>query len=209
MSLSPILSLKMIACAAGCGLGMFGGGVARADVLEIGNNGAVWVAGGPSATDGPAMRRADEAGQPEPTTSLPAVTSLAASAGPAFWRGHVAMLAAKYDISPDLLEAVVWQESRWNIHAVSSAGARGLAQLMPGTSRALGVDANDPHANLEGGARYLRAMLDRFNGDIEKALAAYNAGPRRVEQAGGIPAIRETRTYVASIMARLAQPIRR
>jgi soluble lytic murein transglycosylase-like protein len=80
---------------------------------------------------------------------------------------------------------------------------------MPGTARAMGVDAGDPYANLEGGARYLRLQLDAFGGDLEKALAAYNAGPGRVIAAGGIPAIRETRAYVASVMARLAEPIRR
>ncbi|MFN5084888.1 MAG: lytic transglycosylase domain-containing protein, partial [Novosphingobium sp.] len=102
-----------------------------------------------------------------------------------------------------------WQESRWHPGAVSPAGARGLAQLMPGTARDLGVNPDDPHANLEGGARYLRQQLNTFGGDLEKALAAYNAGPKRVMQAGGIPNIRETRGYVAAIMARLAQPVRR
>jgi len=98
----------------------------------------------------------------------------------------------------------VWQESRWRANAVSPVGARGLAQLMPATARELGVDPADPFANLEGGARYLRAQLDRFGGDLEKALAAYNAGPGRVERAGGVPEIRETKTYVAAIMGRLS-----
>ncbi len=80
---------------------------------------------------------------------------------------------------------------------------------MPGTARALGVDADDPRANLEGGARYLRMQLDAFDGDLEKALAAYNAGPARVIDAGGIPNIRETRNYVAAILARLSNPVRR
>jgi soluble lytic murein transglycosylase-like protein len=84
----------------------------------------------------------------------------------------------------------------------------GLTQLMPATARALGVDPRDPVANLEGGARYLRLMLDRFGGDVVKALAAYNAGPERVERAGGVPAIRETREYVAAIMARLGNYVR-
>jgi len=75
---------------------------------------------------------------------------------------------------------------------------------MPGTARYLGVDADDPMQNLEGGARYLREQLDRFDGDLEKALAAYNAGPGRVERAGGIPNIRETKHYVAAILGRLA-----
>lgn len=136
------------------------------------------------------------------------ITDALDAAGPTRWRLRVAQLAAKYDISPSLLEAVVWQESRWNELAVSPVGARGLAQLMPGTAAQMGVNAGDPMANLEGGARYLRMQLDAFGGDIEKALAAYNAGPGRVQKAGGIPNIRETRAYVASIMARLADPVR-
>lgn len=172
--------------------------IAHADVLEVGANGFGWVAGGPASA--------------APAPSAPAepyVTHAQASAGPDLWRARVAELAARYDLSPSLIEAVVWQESRWHAAAVSPAGAKGLAQLMPGTARHLGVDAADPAANLEGGARYLRQMLDRFGGDVEKALAAYNAGPGRVEKAGGIPAIPETRTYVGAIMARLSEPVRR
>ena len=108
-----------------------------------------------------------------------------------------------------MIEALVWQESRWRPNARSPVGASGLTQLMPGTARELGVNPWNPYANLEGGVRYLRQQLDRFNGDLEKALAAYNAGPGRVERAGGVPNIRETRLYVASIMARLANPVRR
>jgi soluble lytic murein transglycosylase-like protein len=123
---------------------------------------------------------------------------------PAAYAAKVAELAARFDLSPALIEAVVWQESRWRADALSPVGARGLAQLMPGTARDLGVDADDPLANLEGGARYLRAQLDRFDGDLEKALAAYNAGPGRVIAAGGIPRIRETQSNVASVMGRLS-----
>jgi len=75
---------------------------------------------------------------------------------------------------------------------------------MPGTAQYLGVDPDDPMQNLEGGARYLREQLDRFDGDLEKALAAYNAGPGRVIRAGGVPNITETKKYVAAIMGRLA-----
>jgi soluble lytic murein transglycosylase-like protein len=80
----------------------------------------------------------------------------------------------------------------------------GLAQLMPGTARALAVNAGDPAANLAGGAHYLRQMLDLFDGDVERALAAYNAGPGRVIRAGGVPRIAETRAYVSAIIDRLA-----
>lgn len=177
--------------------------LALADVLEIGPGGAAWVAGGPvaPATDSTSFAEAPAAGTP--------LTEVATSAGPDAWRARVGELAAKYDLSPTLIEALVWQESRWRPGAVSPAGARGLAQLMPGTARQMGVDPDDPHANLEGGARYLRAQLDAFGGDIEKALAAYNAGPGRVQAAGGIPRIRETQNYVASILSRLSAPVRR
>jgi soluble lytic murein transglycosylase-like protein len=80
---------------------------------------------------------------------------------------------------------------------------------MPGTARDLGVNPDDPWANLEGGARYLRAQLNAFDGDLVKALAAYNAGPGRVIRAGGVPRIRETQEYVAAILNRLSQPVRR
>jgi soluble lytic murein transglycosylase-like protein len=111
--------------------------------------------------------------------------------------------AARHALAPALLEAVVWQESRWHSGAISPKGAVGLTQLMPATSRALGVDAYDPVANLDGGAHYLRLLLDHFGGDLQRALAAYNAGVARVERSGGIPAIRETQNYVAAILARL------
>lgn len=182
---------------------------ARADVLEIGATGPVWVAGGPANG---LTASASPSAVVESVSAVPhaaSVTEVAATAGPAAWRDHLAALSVKYDISPSLLEALIWQESRWRVGAVSPAGARGLAQLMPGTARQLGVDPDSPNANLEGGARYLRQQLDAFGGDIEKALAAYNAGPARVEKAGGIPAIRETRNYVAAILARLSTPVRR
>lgn len=181
---------------------------ARADVLEIGGDGPSWVAGGPRAA-APVVYAASAAPIDGPAAVQASLTEVDATAGPQDWRGRVAELAAKYDISPALLEAVVWQESRWRTGAVSPVGARGLAQLMPGTARDLGVNPHNPSANLEGGARYLRMQLDAFGGDVEKALAAYNAGPGRVAAAGGIPAIRETREYVAAIMARLSQPVRR
>lgn len=183
--------------------------IASADVLQIDGESFAWVAGGPqtgaTGVVQPQDATAPMAGIEADPSSL---THVADAAGPAEWRARVAKLAAKYDISPALLEAVVWQESRWNSSAVSSAGARGLAQLMPGTARQMGVNPDDPFANLEGGARYLRMQLDAFDGDLEKALAAYNAGPARVIAAGGIPRIPETQNYVASVMARLSQPVR-
>ena len=186
-------------------------GAALADVMEISGTQSRWIAGGPHHYLA-AQKAAEEA---EPALELAsgetatALTQVSHAAGPVEWRNRVAELAAKYDISPALLEAVVWQESRWRTGAVSPVGARGLAQLMPGTARELGVDPADPSANLEGGARYLRIQLDGFGGDVEKALAAYNAGPARVKRAGGIPRITETQQYVSAIMSRLAEPVRR
>ncbi|MXO91983.1 transglycosylase SLT domain-containing protein [Altererythrobacter aquaemixtae] len=181
--------------------------------MEIGDDGARWIAGGPQITSPdisfehapPAQLSADFAVPPE------AIMDAAYQAGliPAQYVAKVYELSERFDLSPALIEAVVWQESRWRANAVSPVGARGLAQLMPGTARELGVNPNDPFANLEGGARYLRQQLDRFGGDLEKALAAYNAGPGRVIRAGGIPRIRETQNYVAAIMGRLSNHSRR
>lgn len=177
---------------------------AQADVLEISGSTHSWVAGGTRGAGA-------VAGAPVQATREEAVseTIIADSAAPLQWRARVGELATKYDISPALLEALVWQESRWHSGAVSPVGARGLTQLMPGTARQMGVDPSDPNANLEGGARYLRQQLDSFGGDLEKALAAYNAGPGRVQQAGGIPRIAETQNYVAAIIARLSPITRR
>jgi soluble lytic murein transglycosylase-like protein len=109
--------------------------------------------------------------------------------------------AARYGLDGRLLAALVWTESGFRPDAVSHAGALGLAQLMPGTARGLRVDPRDPLQNLDGGARYLRTQLDRF-GRVDLALAAYNAGPGRVEAAGGIPNIVETQLYVVRVLER-------
>ncbi|MCB2115477.1 MAG: lytic transglycosylase domain-containing protein [Rhodobacteraceae bacterium] len=106
--------------------------------------------------------------------------------------------ARRHGIPEDLFLRLVQQESGWNPGAVSNKGATGLAQLMPATARRLGVDPTDPHDNLNGGARYLRMMYDRF-GDWKLALAAYNAGPEAVEKHGGIPPYAETKGYVRAI----------
>jgi soluble lytic murein transglycosylase-like protein len=112
--------------------------------------------------------------------------------------------AARYNLPPQLLESVARRESAFNPRAVSPVGAQGLMQIMPGTQREVGVsDPFDPSQSLDGGAKYLRMMLDRFGGRLDHALAAYNAGPERVEQHGGVPPISETRDYVRRILSDL------
>jgi len=162
-------------------------GPARADVLEIGQDGPRWIAGGPTVAAAP--HRA---------------TPVLAGTIPPRWRATILALSERYDLSPAMIEAVIWQESRWHADAVSPRGARGLAQLMPGTARALGADPADPVANVAAGARYLHLLIAHFGGNLELALAAYNAGPGRVDRAGRVPAIAETRRYVAAIMDRLS-----
>jgi soluble lytic murein transglycosylase-like protein len=168
---------------------------AEAQVYEVGQGGSLMVREGGGAV----VWR--DANQPPPeSVPLPAAATTAITDT----NGLLEKTAARYGLSPLLLEALVWQESRWRSNAVSPKGAIGLTQLMPGTASDLGVNPHDPVANLDGGARYLRQMLDKFGGDVVKALAAYNAGPARVERVGGVPAIRETQAYVAAILARLS-----
>jgi soluble lytic murein transglycosylase-like protein len=113
----------------------------------------------------------------------------------------IASASDKHGIDADLLYSVIRAESGFNPRAVSNKGAQGLMQLMPDTANNLGVhDAFDTQANVEAGTRYLRELLDRYHYDLDKALAAYNAGPQRVEQYHGIPPYRETRAYVARII---------
>ncbi len=117
--------------------------------------------------------------------------------------------ALKYNLSPDLIRAVIKAESDFQVKAESSAGARGLMQLMPATAKELGVkDLFDIDQNIDGGTRYLRSMLDRFENDIRKALAAYNAGPGTVERFGGrVPPYRETRDYVERVLRLAGQVV--
>ena len=108
--------------------------------------------------------------------------------------------AAKHAVDPKLVSAVAEVESGGNQNAVSSAGAIGVMQLMPDTAAELGVNPYDMKSNVEGGAKYLREMLDTFDGDVKKAVAAYNAGPNAVKAYGGVPPYAQTQNYVTSVL---------
>jgi len=149
------------------------------------------------------------AGQPAPAPAAAAPTSFArtlataqaAPSGSEPFGAEIDAAAARYGIDPALLRGLVRQESGFDPRARSGAGAMGLTQLMPATASALGVtDPYDPAQSLDGGARYLRQMLDRFGNDPAKALAAYNAGPGAVARFGGVPPYAETQHYVQNIL---------
>jgi hypothetical protein len=120
---------------------------------------------------------------------------------PATLEEMVGAASSSNHIDPDLIMVLIGAESGFNANAVSPKGARGLMQLMPQTASRLGVgDPLDPLANVNGGARYLRELLDLYHNDLVKTLAAYNAGPKRVEQYRGVPPYAETQTYVAKVI---------
>ena len=132
----------------------------------------------------------------EPDLSLPLVAEKAQGLPEL-----ITTMSDRYRLDPDLVNSVIRAESGFNAKAVSPKGAQGLMQLMPETASRLGVtDSFDPQANVDGGTRYLRALLEQYNFDLIKALAAYNAGPQRVEQYHGVPPYYETQTYISRIV---------
>jgi soluble lytic murein transglycosylase-like protein len=138
-----------------------------------------------------------KAAKPKPSAAATAIScGIPTAFAPAFRRA-----AHDTGLSLSVLAGVAWEESRMNPHAVSGAGAQGLLQLMPGTAKAVAINQTGPDANILAGARYLRQMLARFHGDLELALAAYNAGPTAVEKTGGAPSIGTLR-YAKNVEAR-------
>jgi soluble lytic murein transglycosylase-like protein len=164
----------------------------------------------PSASFAAQLQSATAATAPVTATAAaaPAGATAGASALPAGtpYAAESTAAATKHGIDPALLAGLVKQESGFNPNAGSPAGARGLAQLMPGTAAGLGVtNVLDPVQNLDGGAKYLRQQLDAFGGDVTRALAAYNAGPGAVQRYGGVPPYAETQNYVRIVQANAAQ----
>jgi soluble lytic murein transglycosylase-like protein len=144
--------------------------------------------------------------------ATPAASAVAATAGvselPAGtpYAAEITAAARRHGVDPALLAGLVEQESNFNPNAGSPAGAQGLTQLMPATAASLGVtDVHDPVQALDGGAKYLRQQLNRFGGDVARALAAYNAGPGAVERFGGVPPYAETQDYVRKVQANAAE----
>ena len=162
-----------------------------ATVLELGGDGRVIVH--------------SEARERPARAAAPAVANSSTIARPPRQlRAGFEAAARSYDLSPELIEAVAAAESRFKTDARSPAGAIGVMQLMPATARDLGVDPQLPGQNIRGGTAYLRMLLNRYAGDVIKALAAYNAGPGAVDRHGGVPPYAETQAYVARILGRLA-----
>ncbi|WP_353257450.1 lytic transglycosylase domain-containing protein [Hyphomonas sp.] len=168
---------------------------ARPDVLEIQPDGRVIMFEGPTAHVGDDVRAIQpvDVAKPYPKRAPQEATALYFNAA-----------AAKQELSPRLLEAVAYVESRFNDDAVSPTGAVGAMQLMPATAAELGVDPSIPSENIQGGASYLRQMLELFDGDLTLALAAYNAGPGAVRRYGAVPPFEETQEYVEAVLSYMA-----
>ncbi|MGB7849156.1 MAG: lytic transglycosylase domain-containing protein [Candidatus Acidiferrum sp.] len=153
---------------------------------------------------------ADDILEIETDTTPPAAPKVKPQAGrpahPIDLEEALSAASHNYNVSPDLLRSVIRAESGFNPNARSVKGAQGLMQLMPATAARMGVrNAMDPAENLDGGARYLRELLWRYNNDLPRALAAYNAGPERVEQYHGVPPYPETVAYVIRVLRGLEQ----
>ena len=177
---------------------------------EIGPNTRLYVtADGSSFVDVPTAQidHYEPVADPPPITpatpiATPTTTASAAPSQPPMSIDQaVTTASSRYQLDPDLVNSVIRAESGFNVRARSRKGAQGLMQLMPQTASHLGVsNVYDPRDNVDGGTKYLRELLEKYNFDLVKALAAYNAGPERVEKFHGVPPFHETRVYVAKIV---------
>lgn len=188
-----------------CGLaavGLLCAAQGHAQVLEIDEQGAV------RRFEGPAQFLGDGPPVPLQAASRTAPHRMGSDRRPTDSVKRLLEHAAqRSQISPDLVTAVARRESGLNPQARSAKGALGVMQLMPGTAKDLAVDPLDTTANVDGGTRYLKALLTRYDGDVIKALAAYNAGMGAVDRHGGVPPFRETQAYVDAILEHMAQAV--
>jgi soluble lytic murein transglycosylase-like protein len=175
--------------------GLWGAGLlpTLAQVMDIGPDGRTDIYKGPVVTSRDGIRPLMAATKP---ASVPPPVAAA-----------IRTSADRHALSETLIAAVAWQESHMRQDAVSPKGARGVMQLMPATAQQLGMNARDLSANVDGGAAYLARLLDHFDGDIIKSLAAYNAGPEAVERYHGVPPYPETQAYVSAVLTRLANSV--
>jgi len=184
-----------------CALFLFFAPFASADIFKyVADDGVICY------TDTPAGKKADRIHKDTPETASGQNQSARYDSGTASsasaYHSIIHEKASIYDLDPSLIKAVIKTESNWNSRAVSRKGAMGLMQLMPATAMDMNVqNPYDPEENIEGGTKYLRYLLERFNGDITLALAAYNAGPKTVEKFGYVPPITETKQYVSKVLS--------
>lgn len=151
---------------------------------------------------GPSADAVDAETAVQQTTIRQSATALQEPREPALpFEEHILQAAQTYQVDPALIHAIIMAESSYNPRAVSHRGAQGLMQLMPTTAKWLGIeDSFDPAMNIDGGVRYFKRLLDRFDGDVKLALAAYNAGSRYVRKYGGVPPFKATRIYIKKVL---------